>query len=93
MHFNSMVNRIPFAAVALAMTVMAACSGPVRVPIQPQPQVPAYPMLVNALGQFVLDQSRPGIGAQFAPLPGKKPSADQNSAEALLKRLLSPQKR
>lgn len=89
---NRIINRILLASSALAMMLLAACNGPIRVPIQPQPQAPAYPILVNPLGQFVLDQSRPSIGAQFAPVPGRKPAAGQSGAEALLNRLLNPVK-
>ena len=88
MSSNKSINRILFATSALAMTLMSACNGPVRVPIQPQPQVPAYPVLVNPLGQLVFDQSRPGAGAQFAPVPGRKPAA-----EALLNQLLNSPRR
>ena len=90
---NRIINRILLASAALAMALMAACSGPVRGPVQPQPQAPAYPIHVNPLGQFVLDQSRPSMGAQFAPVPGRKPAAGQSGAEALLHRLLNPAKR
>jgi hypothetical protein len=93
MQSNSMINRILLASSALAMSLMAACNGPIRVPIQPQPQAPSHPVLVNPIGQLVLDQRRSGIGAQFAPLPGRKPEARQSSAEALLNRLLNPAKR
>ena len=93
MHSNNMINRILLAATALAMTMLAACNGPVRVPIQPQPQAPAHPVLVNPLGQLVLDQRRMGMGVQFAPLPGRKPAAGQSAAEALLNRLFYPLER
>jgi hypothetical protein len=86
---NRIINRILLAASALAMMLLAACNGPVRVPIQPQPQAQAYPILVTPLGQFVPDLSRPGIGAQFAPVPGRTPAAGPSAAEALLHRLLS----
>lgn len=84
MHSNSTINRIRLVSSALALVLMAACDGPVRVPIQPQPQAPAHPVLINPLGQFVLDQRRPGMGAQFAPVPGRK-----SAAEALLNQLLN----
>ena len=93
MRSNCMINRILFALTALTMSLLAACIGPVRAPIQPQPQAPAYPILVNPLGQFILDQSRPSVGAQFAPVPGRRPEAGQNGAEALLNRLLNAVKR
>lgn len=90
---NRTINRILLASSALAMMLLAACNGPVRNPIQPQPQAPTFPILVNPLGQFVLDQGRPSVGAQFVPLPGRKPAAGRNSAEALLNRLLNQPKR
>ena len=93
MCFNRIINRIRLASSALVMTLMAACNGPVRVPIQPQPQVPAHPVLVTPLGQLVLDQGRPGAGAQFAPVPGRKPAAGKPAAEALFNQLLNSPRR
>jgi len=93
MQSTSTINRILLAATALAMALMAACNEPIRSPIQPQPQAPSHPVLVNPLGQLVLDQTRPGMGVQFAPLPGKKPAAGQTAAEARLNRLLHPPER
>ena len=89
MQSNSMINRILLASSALAMMLLAACTGHVRNPIQPQPQAPAYPIPVNQLGQFVLDQGRPSVAAQFAPVPGRKAEAGQSGALLLLNRLLN----
>jgi hypothetical protein len=93
MQSNNTINRIGLTSSALVLMLLAACNGPVRNPIQPQPQAPTYPILVNPLGQFFLDQGRPGVGAQFVPLPGRKSTAGQTAAEALLNQLLSAPKR
>ena len=93
MFSNKSINRIRLVLSALAMTLLSACNGPVRVPIQPQPQVPAHPVLVNPLGQLVFDQRRPGAGAQFAPVPGRKPAAGKPAAEALFNQLLNSPRR
>jgi len=93
MFSNISINRIGLALSALMMALQVACNGPVRVPIQPQPQAPSHPVLVNPLGQFVFDQSRPGTGAQFAPVPSRKPAAGKPAAEALLNQLLNSPRR
>jgi hypothetical protein len=90
---NSMINRILLASSALAMALMAACSGPVQVPIQPQPQAPAYPIVVNSLGQVVLDFGKPGIGAQFAPVQAGASAAIREGVKALFNSLVDAPKR